>query len=170
MANIAKTAKAIVYFDAEGRQNLAEVLRTLKKAIKKRSELQDLKIVSFTAEGQGPALAYSRLQEFSPRIIAVTFPRGFSIKGPNGTRYCPCISDNILKFFKGVEIDVVIPPRLPFDLIEGMEAHNQQMNLVRRTMAIFGTGFELCFQAVMSACDAGLVGEGETVIALTFNS
>jgi hypothetical protein len=142
-------------------------MKVLKRTLKGRDDLRGLKIITFTAEGRGPALAYSQLTEYQPRLIAVTFPRGFTIKGPQGQPYCPRISDGILKFFKGVEIEVVTPPRLPFDLIEGMEAHNQQMRLVRQIMAIFGSGFELCIQAIMCVCDVGLVEEGETVIAFS---
>jgi hypothetical protein len=168
MANINNSTRApIFYFDAEGRANLEEVLKVMKKTLKSREDLRGLKIVVFTAEGRGPALAYNQLGEYSPKMIAVTFPRGFSVKGPNGHPYCPRISEGVLKFFKGVEIDVIVPPRLPLDLIEGMEGHNQQMQLVRRTMAIFGTGFEMCLQAVMCACDMGLIEEGEEVIAFS---
>jgi len=168
MANINNSTKApIFYFDAEGRANLEEVLKVIKKTLKSREDLRRLKIVVFTAEGRGPALAYNQLGEYLPRMIAVTFPRGFTVKGPKGHPYCPRIDENVLKFFKGVEIDVVVPPRLPFDQIEGMDVHNQQMRLVRQTMAIFGSGFELCLQAVMCACDVGLIEEGEAVIAFS---
>lgn len=168
MANMNNSTKApIFYFDAEGRANLEEVLKVMRKILKSREDLRGLKIVVFTAEGRGPALAYNQLGEYSPKMIAVTFPRGFSVKGPNGHPYCPRISESVLKFFKGVEIDVIVPPRLPLDLIEGMEGHNQQMQLVRRTMAVFGTGFEMCLQAVMCACDMGLIEEGEEVIAFS---
>jgi hypothetical protein len=161
------TKSSIFYFETEGRiNNLEDVLKVLRKILKSREDLRELKIVVFTAEGRGPALAYNQLGEFSPRMIAVTFPRGFTIKGPNGP-YCPQIAENVLKFFKGVEIDVITPPRLPFDFIEGLDAHNQQMRLVSQTISIFGSGFALCLQAVMCACDMGFVKEGETVIAFS---
>lgn len=167
MASINATKASIFYFDSEGRANLDDLMKVLKRTLKAREELRTLKIVSFTAEGRGPAIAYNHLGEFSPKLIAVTFPRGFTIRGAQGQPYCPRIGEGILKFFKGVEIEVVTPPRLPFDLIEGMEAHNQQMRLVRQTIAIFGSGFELCLQAIMCACDVGLVEEGEAVIAFS---
>ncbi len=166
MANVMKVSP-IFYFESEGRKNIEQVIRVLKRVLKKRPDLHGLKIIVFTAEGQGPALAYSRLATFQPKIVAVTFPLTYSIKLKNGESYCPRISPDVLKFFKGVEIEVSVPPRLPFDLIEGMEAHNQQMRLVRQTIAIFGSGFELCLQAVMCACDVGLVREGEQVIAFS---
>jgi hypothetical protein len=161
------TKSVIFYFESEGRDNLEEVLKVLKKTLRAREDLRGLKIVVFTAEGRGPALAYNRLGEFSPKMIAVTFPRGFSVRNAEGRAYCPRIADTILKFFRGVEIEVIVPPRLPFDLIDGMDGHNQQMQLIRKTIAMFGSGFELCLQAVICACDAGHIEEGESVIVFS---
>jgi hypothetical protein len=166
--NIKKTPAQIVYFGSEGRHNLDEVLRIIKKALKKREELRSLKIVIFTAEGQGPALAYNRLRDFRPRIIAVTFPVHFSVRmSADGERYFPKISEDVRAFFNGVKIDVVVPPSLPFDTIDGMAGHNDQVQLIRQTIAMFGAGFGLCIQAVLRACDTGLLAEGETVIAMS---
>jgi hypothetical protein len=161
-------AASIVYFDAEGRQNIDKVLGVVKRQLKRREELRSLKLVIFTAEGQGPALAYSRLREFRPRIIAVTFPLDFSVAQPNNNeRHFPKIADEIRDFFRGVKIEVVVPPSLPFDMIDGLDGHNQQVEVVRKTIAIFGSGFGLCIQAVLRACDTGLIQEGESVIAMS---
>ena len=165
--NHSKLATQIVYFDVEGRENLEEVLRVLQRVLKKREELRPLKIVILTAHGEGPVIAYNELRKYEPKIIAVTFPPSFSVKRVNGDRYFPKISENILKFFKGIEIDVVVPPTLPFDFIDGMEAHNQQVKLVRDTISIFGAGFALCIQAVLRACDMGRIESGERVIAVS---
>ena len=166
--NIKKTHAQIVYFDSEGRQNLDEVLRVIRKALKKREELRSLKLVIFTAEGQGPALAYNRLRDFRSKIIAVTFPVHFSVKrSDSDERYFPRISEDVQAFFRGVKIEVVVPPSLPFDLIDGMDGHNEQVELVRKTIAMFGSGFSLCIQAVLRACDIGLLVEGEAVIAMS---
>ena len=163
-----KTCAQIVYFDSEGRQNLEEVLRVVKKALKKREELRTLKIVIFTAEGQGPAMAYNMLREFRPKIIAVTFPVHFSVKRSDGEgRLFPRIREDIRDFFNGVKIEVVVPPSLPFDEIGGLDGHNQQVKLIRQTIAMFGSGFGLCIQAVLRACDVGLLDEGELVIAMS---
>jgi hypothetical protein len=169
---LTKTVKtypaSIVYFGNEGRHNLEQVIRVIKRQLNKREELRSLKLVIFTAEGQGPAVAYNRLREFKTKMIAVTFPVHFSVQAPDGNgRYFPRIDDDIRHFFDGVRIDVLVPPRLPFDLIDGMEAHNQQVGLVSKTIAIFGSGFGLCVQAVLHACDMGALREGETVIAMS---
>ena len=163
-----KTCAQIVYFDSEGRQNLEEVLRVVKKALKKREELRSLKIVIFTAEGQGPAMAYNMLREFRPKIIAVTFPVHYSVKLAGSEEpFFPKIREEIRDFFNGVKIEVVVPPSLPFDEISGMDGHNQQVKLIRQTIAMFGYGFGLCIQAILRACDVGLIEEGDLVIAMS---
>jgi hypothetical protein len=165
-----KYAAQIVYFEREGRENLAEVLRVLKKNLRKREELRALKIVIFTAEGQGPALAYNVLGQYDPKLIAVTFPLDFAVKTPNGERYYPRISAKVMRFLGGVGVVVVPPARLPFDSIEGVDFHNQQMKLFKDVISLFGGSLTLCIQAVLRACDAGEVVPGERVIAMTGDS
>ena len=158
----------IVYFEREGRENLRYVLRVLKKAFRKRQELRSLKLVIFTAMGEGPALAYNELGEFDLRIIAVTFPVGFSFKQEGGEqRVFPRIPPKVKKFFDGVDIRVLQPATLPFDSIEGLQAHNDQMQVIKDAITLFGGSFTLCVQAVLHACDAGEVEAGELVVAMT---
>lgn len=161
-----KYPSQIVYFEREGRDNLGEVLRVVKKTLRKRTDLRALKLVIFTAEGEGPWMAYNQLDdEFDTKIVAVTFPLDYSAKYKD-ERIFPRIPDKVKKFFDGVGIMVVSPGPLPFDLIEGLEQHNQQMKIIRDAITIFGGGFTLCIQAVLRACDSGLVMPGEQVIAM----
>jgi hypothetical protein len=157
----------IVYFEREGRENLPYVLRVLKKALKKRPELRSLKLVIFTAMGQGPALAYNELSEFDIKIIAVMFPVDFSLKQEDGNKFFPRIPPKVKKFFDGVEIRVLEPAPLPFDSIEGLQARNDQMKAIKSAISLFGGSFALCVQAVLRACDAGALEQGEAAIAMT---
>jgi hypothetical protein len=160
----------IVYFESEGNQNLPRVLEVVRRTLKKREELRSKKLVFFTAEGQGPALAYNRFREFRPTIIAVTFPPGFmlKIKNEDGTSLEKhvSISDDLRDFFNGVGIRV-LTGRLPFDGISSAGAINGEMKLMRDVLSLFGGGFSLCVQAVLQSCDMGLVEIGEQVIAIS---
>jgi len=160
-----KKVFTISYFEREGNENLSEVLRVVKRTLKRRPELQQRKIVFFTAIGKGPALAYKLLDAFEPKIIAVTFPPSFTVL-VEGKPFHPTIAPKIRKFFDGVGIRV-ITGRLPFDRIDGAEAHNQQMKLINDALSLFGGGFYQCVQAVLQACDHGEVEIGETVISIT---
>lgn len=155
----------IVYFEKEGRENLPHVLKVLKRILKKRIELRVVPIIIFTATGEGPARAYAQLNEYDPKIIAVTFGPDFSVKRGDET-YVPRISDKLASFFHGVGIDV-LTGRLPFDPIDGVEAHNNATKAIRDVLTLFGGGFALAVEAVLSACDAGYIDVGDQVLALT---
>jgi hypothetical protein len=165
-----KTVFATVYFEREGRQNLSEVLNAVKRAFRKREDIRCLKIVVFTAVGEGPALAYNKLKEYEPKIIAVTFPPGHSIKRKdsegNVTEAAVCLSDQLKKFFAGVDI-TVLSSRLPFAGFDGADTIKEQMKLVKDVLSLFGGGFSLCVQAVLQACDMGAVSIGEQVVVIS---
>src|SRR5579864_6460715 len=151
----------IVYFDREGRSNLSEVIRVVKRAIRRREELRSMKLIIFTSWGEGPALAYNALLDFdNVQIIAVTFPIDFSAKR-NGEPVTPRIHDKVRRFFDGVGVKVVPYGPLPLDNIQGMDWHNQQVKTIKDAISIFGGGFIPCIQAAVRACDVGDVAPGE---------
>lgn len=158
------------YFEREGRQNLPHVLNVVKKAFKKRDDVRVCKLVIFTAVGEGPALAYNKLKEYKPKIIAVTFPPGFSVKRKNDDgntiEMAVHLSDELKNFFDGVGI-TVLTGRLPFDGFDAVDSIKQQMKLIRDTLSLFGGGFSLCVQAVLQACDMGAIEIGEKVVAIS---
>ena len=114
-------------------------------------------------------LAFKELMDFSPKILAVTFPLDFSIKSPDSEeRYFPRIPEQVMKFFVGVGISVIPPASLPLDPISGMDSHNHETKMIKDTITIFGGGFTNCIQAVLRrACDAGEIVPGERVIAMS---
>lgn len=162
---VTRYSASITYFNEEGRENLVEVLRVIQRRLKKHPHMRELKLIIFTAYGEGPARAYNMLQEFEPRIIAVTCPPGFSVKRGEDT-YNPEISPKLRQFFDGVGIQV-LTGRLPFDSMDGMDGHNREMQLLRNSLSIFGGGIVPCLQAVLQACDMGAVEIGEQVIAMS---
>ncbi len=116
------------------------------------------------SDWRGTGCTYNLLQEWDPKIIAVTLPPDFSVVR-NGQKVSPHIPPKAMAFFDGVGIPV-IRARLPFDKMEGATAHNDQMTLITRVLSLFGGGFAYCVQAVLQSCDHGLVGIGEKVIAI----
>lgn len=162
---VTRYSASITYFGEEGRENLASVLRVIQRRMKKQPRLQQLKLVIFTAYGEGPARAYNMLKEFEAQIIAVTCPPDFTVKHGEHI-YKPEIEPKLRKFFDGVGIRV-LTGRLPFDRIEGMDGHNRDMQLLRDALSIFGGGIIPCVQAVLQACDMGAVTIGEQVIAMS---
>ncbi len=165
-----KTVSAIVYFEKEGRQNLSHVLNTVKRAFGKREDIRACKIVILTAAGEGPALAYNKFKQYGPKIIAVTFAPGFSVKRTdsegNAIETPVCLTDQLKKFFAGVDV-TVLSSRLPLEGFDGAESIKQEMKLIRDVLSLFGGGFSLCVQAVLQACDMGAINIGEKVVVIT---
>jgi hypothetical protein len=161
---------SITYFLQEGRDNLSECLKIAFQAAKQQHVD---KIVIFTARGEGVQLAlanFCSLEEYQQiKLVAVTFPqaKAFSSEGkPLEVR----ISDEAEKIMKERNIPLV-RAHLPFDPIvppfpdRGVLA--QDLSLVESALNIFGGSMSLCVQAVVLACDAGAIGLGEHVIAMT---
>jgi len=125
------------------------------------------------ARGEGVQLAldtFCSQDEYKHiRIVAVTFPQGkeFTHEGkPLEVR----ISGEAERSMNAHNVPVV-RAHLPFDPIappfkdRGVLA--QDLGLVESALNIFGGGMSLCVQAVMLACDAGAIGLGEHVVAMT---
>lgn len=163
---VRKSTEKILYFYEQGKVNLPELVQALKKVFGRREDLRACKIVVFTAHGEGAYLAFTKLVEFAPRVVAVTFPPTFAMKRGEAW-FHPQVNENMRNFFKQVGVTVLVPQSLPFDPIAGMEGHNQSMKLVKQSLDLFGGGFSLCVQAVLRACDAGLVEPGEMVVAFS---
>ena len=165
-----RTVSGTLYFEREGRQNLPHVLNRVKSAFRRREDIRSCKIVIFTAAGEGPAIAYNRLKQYRPKIIAVTFPPGFLVREKddegNIIEAPVRISDDLKKFFDGVGV-VVLSARLPFDGFDGAESIRRDMKLIKDVLSLFGGGFSLCVQAVLQACDMGAISVGEKVVVVT---
>ena len=155
-------SSAIAYFNEEGRTNLRHVLRLVQRARCKRPELQELKVVFMTAFGEGPLLATKLFRNNKPRMIAVTFPP--TVKLPDGKPYV--LSDQVESYLKAMKVELV-RARLPFDGFGGNTPADQQMILIKSVLSSFGRSMPMCVEAVLQACDAGLVEEGEDVIGIT---
>jgi hypothetical protein len=114
-----------------------------------------------TGLGEGPLLATRIFKEDRPHIIAVTLPPYFRtsdgcIQG---------IAEEVSAYLRAMKVDI-ITSRLPFDGM-GAGSFDQEMNVIKSVLSRVGRSFPLCVQAVLQACDHGLIAEGEDVIGIT---
>ena len=157
--------RATKYFDSEGRENLKQVLRVVKRSLRNSEEMRNLKLVFFTAYGEGPLLATQTLKEWTPKIIAVTFPPTFKVR--RGEEWVtPTLTKEVDTFLRDMDVRI-ITARLPLDTMVGAESHSREMDTIKNALAMFGESFPLCVQAVLQACDFGFVENGESVIGIT---
>lgn len=162
---------SITYFLREGRDNLRECLRIAFDAAKNHSID---KIVIFTSEGLGIRIA---LEEFCPepefrdlKLVAVTFPAGKPFTDADGNRLRVEIDPQLRQLMAERDIPIV-RAHLPFDAITPTRSNSgvlgQDLSLVENALNVFGGSMSLCVQAVLMACDAGVIDLAEHVIALT---
>ena len=159
------------YFLAEGKENLTECLAVAFDAAREH----DIgKIIIFTAEGEGIRLAIenfrSQPQFQGIKLVGVTFPKGKRFTDATGRPRRVEIPPDLESQFQSQGVPI-IRAHLPFDPIlppfgdRGVLA--QDLSLVGDALNMFCGSMSLCVQAVVLACDAGAVGMGEHVIALT---
>jgi len=161
----------VTYFLQEGRDNLSECLQTAFRAARNHSIE---KMIIFTARGEGVVRAlddFCTQPKFADvRLVAVTFPVGQPFKDAEGNSIDYEIKDEVKERFRKHSIPL-IRAHMPFDPIfsqhgdRGVLGHD--LSLVESALNAFGGSMSLCIQAVMIACDAGVVGWGEHVIAMT---
>lgn len=157
------------YFLKEGKGNLSQCLHATFEAVAAHNIK---KVIIFTSAGQGIMTAiqdYCSQERFADiDLIAVTFPSQtqFSAGDPSDHK----IPEHICDLLATKKIPVV-RAHLPFDPIrshyEGHGILGQDFSLVGNALRIFCGSMSLCVQAVLMASDAGHVGLGEHVIAMT---
>ncbi|HEX4155925.1 MAG TPA: hypothetical protein VHY48_09955 [Acidobacteriaceae bacterium] len=161
----------ITYFLEEGQANLSECMKIAFGAAVRHNINR---IVIFTSRGRGLRIA---AEEFCSRpeyrgidVIGVRFPAGkrFTDKANNPVDVDISVEDRA--FFSQRNIPIV-RANLPFDSVwahyPGEGSLGQDLSLVRSALNVFGGSMSLCIQAILMACDAGEIDEGEHVIALT---
>ena len=153
----------------EGKGNLARCLAATFAAALAH---QVGKVIIFTSAGQGVLMAldeYRSLEQYADiELIAVTFPSQSQFSAGDPSEHT--IPPEHLRIFSESRIPVV-RAHLPFDPIRthyaGHGILGQDFGLIGNALRIFGGSMSLCVQAVLMASDAGHVGLGEHVIAMT---
>jgi len=152
--------RKVLYFEKPGRDNTASCLEVVKEAVKSEG-WKHLVIASTTGE---TALMFSEaLKDERINLVVVTHSAGF--KEPNALEMPQDAMEKIkgfgAKVFTGTmlthSIDVAFSSKF-----SGFSLTQIIANALRR----FGEGPKVCCECVMMAVDAGLIPEGEEVLAV----
>lgn len=149
------------------------MLHAMVMAKKRAEELGINKVLIFTGDGEGPQKAVeTELFDDMPdlELIAVTFPY-------NQTYYEQISPDEEVEIVTGIPDSNVrkqledagvriVQGTMPFQDIIIPDVKDTKLMTIKRTLELFGGGLTLCVEAVIMACDAGAVKQGEVVIAL----
>jgi uncharacterized protein len=165
--------------DGEGRDYLDDCMA----ATFEHCKTHDIQtVVIYTANGLGPCLAVERYlskPEFAEtRIVAVTPPANkpymkdpIAPRSPENTLQTGIFGERRKQLYEAKV--PIVSARLPFrspispTVAVGDIPPLDPMQIVDRALGVFGGGLSLCIQAVMMACDAGYVGSGELVAAMS---
>jgi hypothetical protein len=159
-----------LYFDGEGRPFMEECInRSVEWCV-----VDGLRtVVIFTGTGDGPQYAAQNLLTQDRykhlHIVAVTPPFGRAYKANPTEANSPVIRAGINPAMRdslsALGINVVAA-HLPFKEVQTGRGRESAWSLVAESFGVLGGGFALCVQALLVACDAGVVESGERVVVL----
>jgi hypothetical protein len=152
--------KTVTYFEKTGAENTVACLGIAKKAIEDEGYKH---IVVASTRGETGLLFSEALKPSSVNVIIVTHSSGF--KEPN-THEMP---DAVRKNIEAHGAKVFTGPMLTHSIETAFTAKFSGIYptiIVANTLRRFGEGSKVCCEIVMMAVDAGLIPEGEEVLAV----
>lgn len=147
-------------YKSEGRENLNATLDCVAKA----TNTFDVGAVIIFAAFAESALRLRQMIDESRRVVAVTFPAGYTALVNGVSAYVGITSQEDRKRLEVAGVTLLQGP-MPFWTLDGSESNDLRM--LRRALDLFGGGLQLCIQAILVACDAGVVPAGERCIAMS---
>lgn len=152
--------KKVVYFERAGRENTDACIWVVKRAI---GEMNCKHLVVATTTG-ATALAFSSaLKDAGINMIAVTHSAGF--KSPNTFEITDealaKISENGARIYTGT----ILTHSIETSLNSKFSGIYPAM-IIAQSLRRFGEGAKVCCEITMMAADAGLIPEGEEIIAV----
>lgn len=151
--------KKIVYFDQAGHENTKKCLDIIKEIIKEG--YKHLVVASTT--GETGLLFSGALKEFDINIVVVTHSAGF--KGPNIIEMPDEIRQKIEKNGAKVYTGSMLTHSIETAFSSKFSGLYPTL-IVANTLRRFGEGTKVCCEIVMMAVDAGLIPEGEEILAV----
>lgn len=152
--------RVVTYFEKSGPENTEQCFEIVKRAI---HESACKYIVIATTSGNTGLLFAEGLKNKDIRLIAVTHSYGF--KEPNNIEISRETKEKILAAGASVYTGTMITHSIETALAKKFSGVYPTL-LVSQTLRRFGEGVKVCCEIVMMAADAGLIPEGEEVIAV----
>ncbi len=152
--------KRVLYFERPGRENTEQCLLVAKNAVEENGYKH---LVVATTMGDTGYLFSQAFKETDINMVAVTHSYGF--RDPNTIE----ISDDMIQKIKenGAKIytGTMITHTLETSLASKFSGVYPTL-LVAQTLRRFGEGPKVCCEIIMMAADAGLIPEGEEIVAV----
>ncbi len=152
--------KKVAYFEKVGKENTEACLQIVKNAIKDGNYKH---LIVASTEGDTGLLFSESLKDSGINIVVVTHSAGFKAANthemPSETR--KNIESNSAKIYTGTMITHNIETAFA-SKFQGL----YPTTIVAQALRRYGEGPKVCCEIVMMAADAGLIPEGEEVIAV----
>ncbi|MFQ3573981.1 MAG: pyruvate kinase alpha/beta domain-containing protein [Thermodesulfovibrionales bacterium] len=152
--------KVVTYFEKPGRENTPACLNIVKDAIK---EYGYKHIIIASTEGDTGLLFSRELSPTGINIVVITHCANF--KGPNIEEFKPEVRREIESLGAKIHTGTMVTHSI--ETAFASKFHGLYPTLVvANTLRRFCEGVKVCCEIVMMATDAGLVPEGEEVLAV----
>jgi hypothetical protein len=151
--------RTVDYFEKPGPHNTARCLEIAKEAVRGGGEHV---VVATTTGDTGAALA-EKLADTGVNVVAVTHSAGF--RTPNETELSEENRQRILNTGGKIYAGTILTHSLETSLATQFQGV-YPTTLIALTLRRFGQGIKVACEIVMEACDAGLIPEGEEVVAM----
>jgi len=152
--------KMVVYFEKAGRENTAACIQIVKDAVR---DFGYKHLVLASTSGDCGILFSEALKDSGVNIIVVTHCAGF--KEPNSDEISAEVRRMITHTGAKVYTGTMITHSLEAAFASKFSGLYPTL-IVAQTLRRFGEGAKVCCEMVMMAADAGLVPEGEEIIAV----
>lgn len=152
--------KKTVYFDKPGRTNTKACVEIVKNAVKRERYKY---VVAASTTGDTGLMLAEALAESRAKLVVVTHSAGY--KEPNQIE----ITEKIREKVRSYGAEVFTGPMLTHSIDTAFTkkfSGSFTTQIVANTLRRFGEGAKVTVECVMMAVDAGLVPEGEEILAV----
>ena len=152
--------KKVLYFEKPGRDNTEECLRVVRETLKAGGVKH---IVVATTTGETGLAFAGALKSGGANLVVVTHSTGF--KEPNTSE----LSSETRRKITDLGASVYTGSMLTHSIdvaFSGKFSGYSLTQIIANTLRRFGEGPKVCVECVMMAVDAGLIPEGEEVLAV----
>lgn len=153
--------KLVTYFKKAGSENTSQCLDIVKKAI---ADFNYKHIVVASTTGSTGQLFAEALKGDNINLVVVTHSHGF--KEPNTSEFPEAVKEKIIASGAKVYTGTMITHNLETALAKNFSGVYPTLLVVAQTLRRFGEGPKVCCEIVMMAADAGLIPEGEEIVAV----
>lgn len=152
--------RTVVYFEHPGRENTQECLTVVHRIL---CEGRHRNVVVASTDGTTGALFAETLQDSGCNIVVVTHHAGF--KEPNSFELSEENRNRIVKAGARIFTGTILTHSIETAFAAKFQGI-YPTHVVAASLRRFGEGTKVCCEIVMMAADAGLIPEGEEIVAV----